>query len=239
MLWALVGCALAGDTVRQAFPPPDGYSRLEIADAFGAHVRELPLLPASAPVLAHDGRTLPGHAARVIDLPMVPGDLQQCADSLLRVRAEWLEAQGLPVTFHATSGDEMPWARWQAGERPYEVGGKLQWKPGTSGGWESYLARVFTWAGTRSLQYDTVPADAPRPGDLLVAPGSPGHAVLLLDVARRDGPGGEELVVLVGEGFMPAQSFHVELGPLSGWWPYRDGVTLPHWDLPASGLRRF
>jgi hypothetical protein len=223
--------------VSGAFPPPEGYERLEPADAFGTHVRSLPLLPGSEPVRAHDGRVLTGHPARVIELPMVSGDLQQCADSILRVRAEWLKAQGLPVTFHATSGDEMPWARWQAGERPYEVGGKLQWKAGTEGGWESYLARVFNWAGTRSLQYDTVAATEPRPGYLLVAPGSPGHAVLLLDVARKEGSG--ELVVLVGEGFMPAQSFHVELGPMSGWWPYEDGVSLPHWELPASGLRRF
>lgn len=238
MLWiGLVLPAAAGATVSEAFPPPAGYLRESEVDAFGAHVRALPLLPPDAPVVAYDGRVIAGHRARVIDLPMVPGDLQQCADSILRVRAEWLKAQGLPVTFHATSGDAMPWSRWQAGERPYEAGSKLAWKAGKEGGWEAYLAKVFTWAGTRSLQYDTRPADAPLPGDLLVAPGSPGHAVLLLDVARKEGTG--ERIVLVGEGFMPAQSFHVELGPLQGWWPYDDGVSLPHWELPGSGLRRF
>jgi hypothetical protein len=44
---------------------------------------------------------------------------------------------------------------------------------------------------------------------------------------------------LVGEGYMPAQNFHVETGPVSGWWPWRDGVKLDHWTLSKSTLRRF
>jgi hypothetical protein len=93
------------------------------------------------------------------------------------------------------------------------------------------------WAGTRSLvAYDTVAAEgAPSPGDLLVEGGSPGHAVVLLDVART----ADATYVLVGEGFMPAQDFHVELGPHGGWWRWDDGVELPHWTLEGSGLRRW
>lgn len=175
------------------------------------------------------------HRARVIELPLVQGDLQQCADSLIRLRAEWLVGNGHEVAFHATSGDAIPWARFEAGERPYDAGNKLLWKPGRPGSWDQYLAAVFTWAGTRSLLLDTVAASEPLPGDIVVVPGSPGHAVILLDVARR----GDETLVLIGEGYMPAQDFHVELGPIDGWWVWRDGVTLNHWDMPASGLRRW
>jgi hypothetical protein len=88
--------------------------------------------------------------------------------------------------------------------------------------WEGYLSAVFTWAGTRSLQaYETLPDTTPEPGDLLVQGGSPGHAVLLLDVARR----GPDTLLLVGEGFMPAQDFHVELGPEAGWSTCRAGAS--------------
>jgi hypothetical protein len=233
--WLVASAAIAGDTVSTAFPPPDGYARVA-GDPFGASLGALGLLPAEAPVQTHDGRAVAGHRARVVALPLVPGDLQQCADSAIRLRAEWLRSQGSPVVFHATSGDPLPYSRWAAGERPFERGGRIAWQPGTAGGWERYLAAVFMWAGTRSLAYDTVAAEAPLPGDLLVAPGSPGHAVVLLDVARA---GSGEVAVLVGEGFMPAQSFHVEIGPLAGWWPYEDGVDLPHWTLPGSGLRRW
>jgi hypothetical protein len=103
--------------------------------------------------------------------------------------------------------------------------------------WEGYLSAVFTWAGTRSLQaYETLPDTTPEPGDLLVQGGSPGHAVLLLDVARR----GPDTLLLVGEGFMPAQDFHVELGPEAGWWTWgAGGIDLPSWSFEAAHLRRW
>ena len=45
-----------------------------------------------------------------------------------------------------------------------------------------------------------------RPGDFVVQPGGPGHAVLVLDLAvDLDG----HRLVLLGQGFMPAQSFQV------------------------------
>ena len=234
LLLALQGsCADATDTVATAFPPPEGFEAVP-GDPFSDWIGRMKLAAPGEPVRTHRGQPV-AHRARVIQLPMVSGDLQQCADSAIRVRAEYLKEVGTEISFHATSGDPMPWKRWQGGERPFEANNRLQWRPGSSGGWEAYLAKVFIWAGTRSLQYDTDPAATPRPGDLLVAPGSPGHAVVLLDVATRDG----ETVVLVGEGYMPAQDFHVELGPLEGWWPYKNGVALDHWTLPSSGLRRW
>lgn len=232
LLWATMAAA---ETVGEAFPPPEGAQRQE-GGAFGAWLLARPLHPADRPVRTHDGREV-RHRARVVDFPLVRGDLQQCADTVIRLRAEWLRENDRvdDIVFHATSGDPMAWTRWLAGERPREVKGRLVWERGQSGGWEQYLQKVFMWAGTRSLGYDTVPADRPRPGDILVDPGSPGHAVILLDVATR----GDQTFVLVGEGFMPAQDFHVELGPERGWWAWDDGVTLPHWTLPASGLRRW
>lgn len=232
MIWLLVALARA-ETVGQAFPPPEGAQRV-VPDAFGAWLQALALHPPDRGVSTHDGRPV-HHDGRVIVFPLVQGDLQQCADTAIRLRAEWLRETGGEIVFHATSGDPMPWTRWERGERPFESGGRLHWRAGTQGGWESYLQRVFQWAGTRSLAFDTVPATDPRPGDVVVDAGSPGHAVILLDVATR----GSETWVLVGEGYMPAQDLHVEIGPERGWWPWRGGVDLPHWRLPAEGLRRW
>ena len=68
--------------------------------------------------------------------------------------------------------------------------------------WEGYLRQLFNYAGTASLEaHDTVEAQTPRAGDVLVQGGFPGHAVVILDVAVQ----GEETRVLLGEGFMPAQ----------------------------------
>lgn len=232
-MWIWIALCAHAATLGEAFPPPDGAARVD-GGTFGAWLLARELAPADQPVRTHTGDIV-RHRARVIRFPMVRGDLQQCADTAIRLRAEFLRETGGEILYHATSGDPLPWTRWQAGERPYEEKGRVKWRPGTDGGWEAYLTRVFLWAGTRSLALDTDPVDAPAPGDVVVVPGGPGHAVVLLDVATRD----DRTWVLVGEGFMPAQDLHVELGPDQGWWPWEDGVALPHWHMPASGLRRW
>ena len=226
-------------SVGEAYPPPTGFTRSP-DDAFGAWLQALPLRPAGAGILTHDGHAV-RHDGRPVDLPLVPGDLQQCADSALRLRAEFLRGQGRAddLSFHATSGDPLPWARYRAGEVPFARSNRIGWRQVDPADqtWEGWLTAVFTWAGTRSLEaYETRPVDQPRAGDVLVQGGSPGHAVVVLDVARR----GDEALLLQGEGFMPAQDFHVEHGPVGGWWPWgAGGVDLGHWHLPQDSLRRW
>ena len=234
--WLLLGCLAWGqDTVRTTFVPPSGSQRI-VGDAFGTSLGELTVAPADQSVCTFDGAVV-SHRARVVEVPMVGGDLQQCADMAIRLRAEWLKEQQKEVLFHATSGDPLPWKQYAAGQRPYEKNGRIAWKTSSmAADWEGYLRAVFIWAGTRSLvAYDTEPTTEVVPGNIVVVPGSPGHAIVLVDVARR----GDEVLVLVGEGYMPAQDFHIELGPIDGWWLWNDGIKLDHWDMPASGLRRF
>jgi len=219
--------------IADAFPPPRGAERLP-RDAFGEWLANREVVDPSVPVRTFDGYEV-GHNARVVALDMAPGDLQQCADSVIRLRAEWLKSTGGEVSFHATSGDLLPWSRWQRGERPIESRGHIRWQRGTKGGWDEYLEKVFTWAGTRSLVFDTTPASEPQAGDLVLVPGSPGHVVILLDVAKR----GDETLVLIGEGYMPAQNFHVEIGPERGWWVYGKKLDLGHVELLTSGLCRW
>lgn len=235
--------ALASDSsVADAYPPPPAAIRIP-GDEFGSWLGQLRLAPADQPVRTYAGQIV-AQDARVIELPLVPGDLQQCADTIIRLRAEWLREQGRTISFRATSGDAIPWSRWTQGERPRAEGRGLTWSAGGARGesaesWERYLAAVFTWAGTRSLSvYETVPTQDPRPGDVIVQGGSPGHAVLVLDAARS--PDGETFL-LIGEGFMPAQNAHVQHGPEQGWWTWdpEHGLALPYWPLPASALRRF
>ena len=233
----LLSRGAAAETIADAFPPPEGAARAP-ADDFGAWLRARPLRAAGEPVRTHSGAVV-HHRARVVDLPLVPGDLQQCADSAIRLRAEWQRERGISPSFKATSGDPIPWSRFSAGERPYVAGKGLAWGPADPDHqtWERWLSAVFTWAGTRSLQaYETRAVEHPQPGDVLVEGGSPGHAVVILDVATR----GDETLLLIGEGFMPAMDFHIELGPLEGWWRWTEGgLALPHWPLSRDSLRRW
>jgi hypothetical protein len=220
-------------TVLGAYPPPRG-ATVYGSEGFGAWLQALELEPPSVPVRTHDGRVVSGDF-HVVKLPLVRGDLQQCADTAIRLRAEWLREQGKPISFHATSGDPMPWSRYRDGEKAYEDDSRLAWRSAEPQSWDQYLSAVFMWAGTLSLHLDTRADDFPTAGDILVLPGSPGHAVIILAVAHAHG----DYFILVGQGYMPAQSFHIVRGPHQGWhaWDPEDGARIGPWDFPASSLR--
>jgi len=233
--------AALAETLSAAFPPPAGAHRAP-ADAFGAWLGDLPLYEPGRQVLSYDGRPMAMNAARVVNIPVGTRDLQQCADSALRLRATWQRSVGQSPAFHYTSGDLSSWSGWSAGTRPRVSGSNVSFiahaAPPDTGdaGFEAWLMDLYTYAGTRSLAFDTVAATEPRAGDLVVVPGSPGHAVVLLDVATD----GATTWVLVGQGFMPAMDFHVLGGPDHGWFPV-EGDVLPSSPIsvPWSGLRRW
>ncbi len=243
MLTSLVFiAAAAAETVSAGFPTPAASSRAP-ASPWGEWLRARELRPVGTPVHSYAGDVIPMPAARVVDLPLVPGDLQQCADSILRLRATWERETGHSPAFHYTSGYLSAWADWAAGARPRVSGSKVTKGSGGRKGtddanFSAWLADLFMYAGTYSLakEVKAVTPDAVAPGDVLVAPGSPGHAVLVLDVARN----ADRAWVLVGQGFMPAMDFHVIAGPDHGWFPV-SGDLLPSEPiaLPWRSLGRF
>jgi hypothetical protein len=245
----------ASDTLERRFAPPAGFERVPIAaGSFGAWLRGLPLAATGTAVVSFRGETIreathPGVAA-VVAIDVGTADLQQCADSVIRLHAEWLWSRGRrDMEYRAASGVAMPLARWAKGERLVAHGTTIAWEPKAAPGavdhpsFRKYLDAVFAWANTGSLaaQARRVTVEELRPGDFAVLPGSPGHAVLVLDMARtQDG----RRVALLGQGFMPAQSFHVlRAGAASAWFeidPALGGVTTPFWPavFPWSSLRR-
>jgi hypothetical protein len=247
-------------TVGERFPPPPGFTRVATdVGSFGRYLQSLSLLPPGSPVRAfHGGAVAAPWAEAVVDLDVGSRDLQQCADTAIRLYAEYQRARGATQTlsFHATSGDPLPWSRYRAGERAVATGRRLSWQRvgavvgvvGVVGDdddideavWRSWLDAVFTYAGSMSLVMDTIAVGgAVRPGDLLVVGGSPGHVLVVLDVATASGgtADGHERWLL-GQGFMPAQSFHV-----LGWYAPDDAgaITVPSWPRPfeRTSRRRF
>src|SRR5689334_8098148 len=108
------GPATSDDALAARIAPPPGCTRLPAADGtFAAWLRGLPLAAAGAPVRLFDGRPKSDAtvAAAVLDIDVGSRDLQQCADAVMRLRAEWLWAAGKAdeVCFRFTSGDPARW----------------------------------------------------------------------------------------------------------------------------------
>lgn len=243
-------------SVEETLAPPKGLSRVAAtAGSFAAYLRGLPLRAAGAPVRDFRGGELRAgtdkRIAAVAELDVSPADIQQCADSIIRLHAEWLWSLGRKdaIGYHFLSGDFATYARYAAGERPIVKGNKVTWattaKPSDSRAtFRAYLDMVFNYASTLSLAARTKkiePKDV-VPGDFFILPGGPGHCVLVLDMAT-DASGNR--AVLLGQGFMPAQDFQVLASQESGRSPWfalagDDGVDTPFWEpFPWSSLRRF
>jgi hypothetical protein len=247
--------ASVADTLDRRFAPPPGFARVDVDDgSFGAFLRALPLRAPGTAVESYAGATIlsPGHPnlAAVAAIDVGERDLQQCADSIIRLHAEWKFARGeRDHSYGSASGVALPFARYLKGERIVLVDKAIAWKAkakpraASHAAMRSYLSGVFAWANTGSLsrQGAKIKRDALRPGDFFVLPGGPGHAVLILDVAAAED---DRVALLLGQGFMPAQSFHVLRpdGAKGPWFVVEAsdaGVKTPFWEtFPWTSLRR-
>jgi len=99
----------SGMTLESRIHTSDGYTRTKEADgSLAEFLRNYAMEPDQSPVLLYDGskkRNQKAHVA-VFDLPLEHEDLQQCADSVIRVYAEyfWSTKQYDRIAFHFTNG---------------------------------------------------------------------------------------------------------------------------------------
>ncbi|UYZ64447.1 DUF4846 domain-containing protein [Hymenobacter weizhouensis] len=254
--WLAPGRYAARNSLAARFPAPAGYQRTAVAPgSFGHWLRHLPLLPPGTPVRLYNGQLKSRqdvHAA-VLDLDVGQQDLQQCADAVIRLRAEYLFSQDpARIHFQLTSGHDIAFPQWCAGTGFRVVGAddvqpasKVAEAP-THAALRRYLVQIFSYAGTRSLarELQPVPLAQVQPGDVLIQAGSPGHAVLVLDVAVQPTTG--QRVALLAQSYMPAQQVHVlKAGPQPGagaWFaldPARLQVHTPEWTFAREELGRF
>jgi len=103
---------------------------------------------------------------------------------------------------------------------------------------------VFAYSGTLSLdrELESVEIDDMEIGDVFIVGGSPGHAIIVVDMAENEI--GERLFMLA-QSYMPAQQTQllVNLGDkeISPWYRLKDGDKLktPEWTFDWDDLKRF
>ncbi len=244
-----------GTTIETRFLPPSGFEREKAAShSFAAYLRQLPLKAHGANVLFYNGHTKPNYNTydAVVNLPIGKRDLHQCADAIMRLRAEhlWKEKKFDQIHFNFTNGFRADYTRWMKGERIVVKGNQVYWnsQSAPSNSYDSfwkYLQMVFAYAGTLSLEKELVSVSLKdlQIGDIFIQGGSPGHAVIVVDIATN--PASNEKRFLLAQSYMPAQEIQILQNPnnaeISPWYTADIGEKLitPEWTFKATDLKRF
>ena len=218
---------------------PAGYMRISVKPgSFGEWLRNFPLRKNNT-VYLYNGQPIEEqnlHYA-VLDISTGNKDLQQCADAIMRLRAEYYFAKKdygkiefgegkekmnfLDILRNADVTQEMV--------RPLFM---------------QYMEKVFINCGTYTVDAMSapIPLDSMQPGDMFVKAGSPGHAMVIVDVAAN--AVGKKIYMLA-QSYIPAQDMHIVINPvdahLSPWYEVIIGkqIETPGWVFTSSQLKRW
>ncbi len=247
--------AIATQTINTSISPPAGFTReISLAGSFEEWLRQLPLRPEGTKVYLHNG-TLKGRQdvhQRVISIDCGEQNLQQCADAVMRLRAEYLfhAKKYQSITFNFTNGMAVPYSKWKDGYRLKISGNKTSWyKAGAPdesyATFKKYLIQIFNYAGTSSLEKElkkVISVKDIQPGDVFINGGFPGHAVIVVDVVKNKSTG--KKTFLLAQSYMPAQDIHILKNfnwASSPWYTLEENQDLitPEWTFPPGSLKRF
>lgn len=246
---------LIENTIINRVNVPEGFFRKEVVSGSFSHwLRRLPLKPGKPSVLLYNGERKWNQSAHefVINMDVGSKDLQQCADATMRLRAEYLYSNGKSdsIHFNYTNGANVAYSKWKSGLYPIPKSGKVNWVNSTKNNasytsFKKYMIQIFNYAGTLSLSRElkSIPIEKIQPGDLFVFGGSPGHAVMVMDVVENKA--GEKMFMLA-QSYMPAQEMHILKNPnnqsISPWYKLSEigqELETPEWVFERDELMRW
>ncbi len=176
-------------------------------------------------------------------------DLQQCADALMRLRAEYLFSQKAfdRIGFHFNAGINYSFSDYLKGLRPVFRGRNqilsLTNMPSelSHASLRKYLDIVYAYANTVSLCKELKTTDRLETGTVIIFPGNPGHCSIIVDAAVN---AKADTVFKLVEGYMPAQSIYVLANPyepaLNPWYHLGKGeINTASCSFRSYYLRKF
>jgi hypothetical protein len=198
-----------GMTVETRFNTPEGFTRVESkSGSFGSYLQNLPLKPHGSKVYHFDGTLKYNTSAycAVVDLPFKNNPNHQCADAVMRLRAEYLFSvkRYSEIEFLYVSGKKSNYLSYLGGRTP------------TADNLWSYMCGVFCYANTYSLnkQLTSKSTNDLQIGDIFIIGGFPGHTVIVVDKCVNSKG---EVKFMLAQSYMPAQDIQILVGD--------DGVT--------------
>lgn len=218
-------------------PLPRGYKRVVTKfNSFGYFLQNVPLSKNDT-VYYYNGEVKPDQNSHIAVLKYDVGtsDLQQCADAVMRLRAEYLYSQKKYSQIHfnfLSDGKPHYYTDYAGNDRTYKK-------------FRKYLNYVFAYANTASLKKELKHIDIKniQIGDVFIQTGNPyGHAMIVMDMAVNEKT--DTKIFLLAESFMPAQSIHIVKNfsnrTLSPWYSSdTEEIMTPYWTFSKYDLYRF
>lgn len=239
-----------GKTIVERFDVPFGFTRVKPEEeSFGYYLQNLPLKPDGTRVKYYDGREkIKDVYLAVVDFSLGDRDLQQCADGVIRLRAEYLYAKERydEIHFNFVSGFNAEFSKWAEGNGISVKGNKVSWNLNNNNNssydsFQKYLNMVYAYASTLSLEKELIEKHFSKLdiGDVFIQGGSPGHCVIVVDMAVNETTG--EKLFMLAQSYMPAQDIQILIGDSqdSPWFSsnIEDTLKTPEWTFEVSDLK--
>lgn len=228
-----------GLTIKTRFNVPNGFTRKENGtDSFENYLQNLSLKKNGTLTHLYDGSIKQNRRIylAVVDLPIGNKDLHQCADGVMRLRAEYLFSQKRynEISFLTASGKQLNYITWLNGREPNKTN------------FWNYLEALFNVANTTSLnkQLKSKPIQKLEIGDVFIYPWQGrmyGHAIIVVDkCVNSEG----KVKFMLAQSFTPAQEIEILDNPNdhgSPWYDLDFGETLdtPQIDFTKDQLKSF
>lgn len=245
----------SGNTISTRFKVPEGYERVKTEEgSFEYYLQNLPLKKYGSKAYHYNGkinRNAPVYG--VFDNEITPKNLEQCADAVMRLWAEYLYYRGEydRIKFNFVNGFECDYVSYAEGNRLHVDDKICYWYKDAEEDYSyetfrRYMDLVHNYANTTSLQKQAEPVSYEdiRIGDIFVMTASQmnkslGHAVIVVDMCVNKETG--EKLLLIAESTTPASETYVVTDREGNVWIRLDEFGALHtstWSCPGEFLRR-
>ncbi len=243
------------NTIKERYDVPKGYERISVEENnFGEFLRNSKLEKYGEKVKYYNGKTKNKENVydSVFDVDIGDRDLHQCADAVMLLRAEYLYQNERydEISFEFVNGFKAEYSKWRMGYRINVGENSCSYYKGAQpdnsySTFRDYMDLVFAYSSTLSLEKElkSVDINDMQIGDVFIKGGSPGHCVIVVDMAQNKSTG--EKVFMLAQSYMPAQQTQLLINPndknLSPWYSLDFGDTLntPEWTFTKDQLKRF